>query len=83
MGSAEMRKVFENKHSAVSIQPNMKAFATLCRLDSKNGKSRLKLSRLGRLKNVKKGLRQPFDRPSNWGLAFVFNKARWGCGVAG
>jgi hypothetical protein len=36
----------------------MKAFATLCRLDSKNGKSRLKLSRLGLLKNMKNG----FDR---------------------
>jgi hypothetical protein len=81
MGSAEMRKVFENKHSAVSIQPNMKAFATLCRLDSKNGKSRLKLSRLGLLKKHEKWLR-PSGRPlGRIGVELLFSTKRlWGVG---
>jgi hypothetical protein len=83
MGSAEMRKVFENKHSAVSIQPNMKAFATLCRLDSKNGKSRLKLSRLGLLKNMKNGFDRPVDRSVELGLSYCFQQSGYGGWVDG
>jgi len=37
--------------------------ATLCRPNSKNGKRRLKLGRIGPLKNTKKGFDRSVDRP--------------------
>jgi len=40
----------------------MKAFATLCRLDSKTRKRRLKLSPIRPLKNAKKDFDRPVDR---------------------
>jgi hypothetical protein len=56
----------------------MKAFATLCRLDSKNGKSRLKLSRLGLLKNMKNGFDRPVDRSVELGLSYCFQQSGYG-----
>jgi len=44
----------------------MKAFATLCRPDSKNGKIRLKLSAVGRLKNIKMASTVRSTARSNW-----------------
>jgi len=70
-------RVFENKQLAIgnwqlARKTNPFHFATVCRPDSKNGKRRLKLGRIGLLKNIKKRLRQPFDRPFELHFGFCF-----------
>jgi hypothetical protein len=47
----ELRPIFDNQHSAISAQHSAKQFATLCRPDSKDRKTGLKLSRIGAMKN--------------------------------
>ena len=56
------RVAFSNQHSAISIQPKqgIQRIATLCRPNSKNEKTMLKLRPIGALKNRRKWLRQTF-----------------------
>src|SRR5689334_7564792 len=56
-------------------------FATPCRPDSQNQKTRLKLSQIGLLKNIKKWLRQPFDRPVELHFGLCFQQSAMGVGV--
>jgi hypothetical protein len=70
----ELRPIFDNQHSAISAQHSAKQFATLCRPDSKNEKTRLKLTAIEALKNGKKRLRLPFERPFELGFGFCFQQ---------
>jgi len=72
-------KIFDNlafscQHSAIC------GFATLCRPDSKNGKTGLKLGLIEALKTGKKGRRQPFDKPFEWHFDFCFQQNVMGVG---
>ncbi|HEY2115342.1 MAG TPA: hypothetical protein VGJ51_09640, partial [Candidatus Angelobacter sp.] len=65
----------------VSIQQSAKeGLATLCRLDTWNGKKGRKLTAVGALKNEKKGPRQAFDRPFEWHFDLCFQQRRQGGG---
>jgi hypothetical protein len=78
--------IFEKtEHSAVSNQQSTKpgSLATLCRPNSKNGKTRLKLKRIEALKNGKKGLRLSYDCLVEWGFGFCFQQSAMGGGARG
>jgi hypothetical protein len=79
----KLRPIFDNQHSAVSAQHSAKQFTTLCRPDSKNEKTRLKLTAIEALKNGKKGFRPLGHRSVELGfdLCFQQNAYRgWGPG---
>jgi hypothetical protein len=48
--------------------------ATLCRPDSKNEKTRLKLGQIELLKNGKKGFDSSVDRTVEWHFGFCFQQ---------
>src|SRR6478609_4641258 len=66
--------------SALSSQPKRKLqpVATLCRPDSKNEKTRLKLSLIGALKNGKKGFDRSVDSSVELGFGFCFQQNTYG-----
>jgi hypothetical protein len=71
------------KQSALSVQPKQDIqashrIATLCRPNSRNEKTRLKLGRVGRLKNTKKELRPVGDRSVEWHFGFCFQQNVYG-----
>jgi len=61
----------------------MKAFATLCRLDSKTRKRRLKLSPIRPLKNAKKGFDRPVDRSVELHFGLCLQQSVYGGWVSG
>jgi hypothetical protein len=83
-------KIFENlafsrQHSAISRQPKRKLqpVATLCRSDSKNEQTRLKLSLIEALKSGKKGFDRSVDRSVELGFDFCFQQNAYGGWVYG
>jgi hypothetical protein len=68
----ELRPIFDNQHSAISAQHSAKQFATLCRPDSKNEKTRLKLTAIEALGNGKNGVRPVGHRSVELGFDFCF-----------
>jgi hypothetical protein len=76
-------KIFENL--AFSRQPKRKLqpVATLCRPDSKNEKTTLKLSRIEALKNGKKGFDRSVDRTVELRFDFCFQQNAYGGWVYG
>ena len=77
------RKIFENL--ALSSQPKRKLqpVATLCRPDSKNEKTRLKMSLIGALKNGEKGFDRSVDSSVEFGFDFCFQQNAYGGWVYG
>jgi hypothetical protein len=78
--------IFENKQLAIGnwqlARKNQPlSVATLCRPNSKNEKTGLKLGQIGTVKKGKKGFDRSVTARSNCTLAFVFNKGLWGVGV--
>jgi hypothetical protein len=59
------------------------AFTTLCRPDSKNRKTGLKLSLIEALKNGKKGFDRSVDRSVELGFDFCFQQNAYGGWVYG
>jgi len=57
--------------------------ATLCRPNSKNGKTGLKLIAIRALKNDKKGFDRPVDRSVELGFGFCLQQSSMGGGVSG
>jgi hypothetical protein len=83
-------KIFDNKQLAnsnwqlASLAPrSFQGVATLCRPDSRNEKTRLKLSRIEPLKNGKKGLRPFGHRTVELGFDFCFQQNAYGGWVYG
>jgi hypothetical protein len=76
-------KIFENL--AFSRQPKRKLqpVATLCRPDSKNEKTRLKLSLIEALKSGKKGFDRSVDCPVELHFGFCFQQSAYGGWVYG
>jgi hypothetical protein len=64
----------------LSIQQSV---ATLCRPDSKNGKTGLKLTAIGALKNGKKGFDRSVDRSVELGFDICFQQNAMGGGSNG
>jgi hypothetical protein len=70
--------IFDNQHSAISAQHSANQFATLCRPDSKNEKTRLKLTAIEALKNGKKGFDRSVDSSVELGFDFCFQQNAYG-----
>jgi hypothetical protein len=80
--------VFENKQLAIgnwqlARKPSPFHFATLCRPNSKNGKTGLKLSLIRPLKNLKNDFDSSVDRSVELGFDLCFQQRRMGGGVSG
>jgi hypothetical protein len=80
--------VFDNKQLAIgnwqlARKPNPFHFATLCRPNSKNRKTGLKLGQIGALKNGKKSFDRSVDRTVEWHFGFCFQQSAMGGGVPG
>jgi hypothetical protein len=83
-------KIFDNKQLAnsnwqlASLAPrSFQGVATLCRPDSKNEKTRLKLSRIEALKSGKKGFDRSVDCPVELHFGFCFQQNAYGGWVYG
>jgi hypothetical protein len=81
-------EIFENQQLAISKwqiarKTQRLGVATLCRPDSKNEKTRLKLSRVEALKNEKEGFRPFGDRSVELGFGFCFQQNAYGGWVYG
>jgi hypothetical protein len=73
----EQKKIFEN---LVASAARLSQVATLCRPDSRNEKIKLKLSRIGLLKNIKNGFDRPVDRSVELGFGLCFQQNLMGVG---
>jgi hypothetical protein len=79
----EVGRSLKIQQSDTSTQPKRCGFATLCRPDSKNEKTRLKLSLVEALKNGKKAFDSSVDRPFELGFGFCFQQNAYGGWVYG
>jgi len=75
----------QHSASALGSQPTWKLqpVVTLCRPDSKNDKTGLKLAAIGAVKNGKKGFDRSVDRPVELHFGFCFQQNVYGGWVSG
>src|ERR1043166_1004046 len=73
-------KIFENLAFSNQRSAFRQNVATLCRPDTRNEKTGLKLTVIRGLKNGEKGFDRSVDRSAEWHFVFVFNKGAMGGG---